>query len=405
MECRRSPPSADLGTCATAPAPADEVAPVRPLEHRFGLGREEGRAVDDGPGGPPSWNVGGHLPPKDKSQRVLAYPRPYMKLVIQIPCHDEEGSLARTLAELPASVPGFDVVERILIDDGSTDASAEIARACGIDGVVSLPGRQGLARAFLTGLEAALRRRADVIVNTDADNQYRGADVARIVQPILEGRADMVVGERPIGDMAFSFAKRALQRIGSAVARHVSGTKVPDATSGFRAYTRDAALQINVFSTFSYTLETLIQLGLRQARIVSVPIRVNPVERPSRLYRSVPEFVLRQGLTIFRIYSIYRPFELFAGPGATLVLLGVIVGLRFLALFAMGAGQGHVQSLILASLLVSTGALLLLAAVLASLTGANRALLEDLRVRLRRLELEDVPSPIAARSEAPRPAG
>jgi glycosyltransferase involved in cell wall biosynthesis len=328
-----------------------------------------------------------------------------MKLVIQIPCHNEEESLGRTLAELPSSVPGFDVVERILVDDGSTDGSGGVARAHGIDDVVTLPGRQGLARAFLAGLEASLRRGADVIVNTDADNQYRGADVARIVQPIFEGRADMVVGERPIRDMPFSFVKRALQRIGSAVARHVSGTTVPDATSGFRAYTRDAALQINVFSTFSYTLETLIQLGLRQARIVSVPIRVNPVERPSRLYRSVPEFVLKQALTVFRIYSIYRPFELFAGPGVTLVLLGVIVGVRFLALFAMGGGQGHVQSLILASLLVSTGALLLLAAVLASLTGANRALLEDLRIRLRRLELEGGGSAGTKGTAESRPAG
>jgi glycosyltransferase involved in cell wall biosynthesis len=328
-----------------------------------------------------------------------------MKLVIQIPCHNEEESLGRTLSELPSAVPGFDVVERILVDDGSTDASAETARAHGIDDVVVLPGHQGLARAFLTGLEASLRRGADVIVNTDADNQYRGADVSRLVRPILEGDADMVVGERPIDEMAFSLLKRALQRIGSAVARHVSGTTVPDATSGFRAYTRDAALQINVFSLFSYTLETLIQLGRRQARIVSVPVRVNPVERPSRLYRSVPEFVLKQGLTLFRIYAIYRPFELFAGPGVTLALLGLLVGVRFLVLFAAGRGQGHVQSLILASLLVSIGALLLLAAVLASLTGANRALLEDVRVRLRRLELRDTASRTDARTKEARPAG
>jgi hypothetical protein len=197
----------------------------------------------------------------------------------------------------------------------------------------------------------------------------------------------MVVGERPIEEMPFSFLKKLLQRVGSAVVRRVSGTTVPDATSGFRAYTREAALQISIFSAFSYTLETLIQLGLRRARIVSVPIRVNPVDRPSRLFRSVPEFVLRQALTILRVYAIYRPFELFAVPGSVLVTLGILTGVRFLVFFFAGTGGGHVQSLILASVLISTGGLLLLAAVLASLGSANRALLEDVRLRVRRLEL------------------
>jgi glycosyltransferase involved in cell wall biosynthesis len=311
-----------------------------------------------------------------------------MKLVIQIPCRNEEECLADTLADLPRSVPGFDEVEWLLVDDASTDRSVEIARAHGIDEIVILPRHRGLATAFLIGLEASLRRGADVIVHTDADNQYKGADVATLVRPILEDRADMVVGERPIDEMAFSPIKKLLQRVGSGVARRVSGTTVPDATSGFRAYSRDAALQINVFSRFSYTLETLIQLGLRRARIVSVPIRVNPVHRPSRLFRSIPEFVVRQALTLFRIYAIYRPFELFAVPGVLSILLGSLVGLRFVAQYAAGHGAGHVQSLILASILVSTGGLLLLTAVLASLTAANRSLLEDLRVRMRRLELE-----------------
>ena len=310
-----------------------------------------------------------------------------MKLAIQIPCYNEEATLAATLADLPRSVPGFETVEVVLVDDGSTDRSVEVARANGIDEVVALPGHQGLATAFVAGLEASLRRGADVIVHTDADNQYRGADVTRLVEPILEGQADMVVGERPIGEMAFSATKKLLQRLGSGVVRRLSGTRVPDATSGFRAYTRDAALQINVFSSFSYTLETLIQLGLRRARIVSVPIRVNLVERPSRLFRSVPEFLTRQGLTIFRIYAIYRPFELFAWPGIVSLLIGIALGLRFVVFYVGGQGQGHVQSLILASLLVSLGGLLLLAAMLASLTAANRALLEDVRVRLRRQEL------------------
>ncbi|HEX9190091.1 MAG TPA: glycosyltransferase family 2 protein [Vicinamibacteria bacterium] len=311
-----------------------------------------------------------------------------MKLVIQIPCRDEEESLPRTLADLPRALPGFDSIEWLLVDDGSTDRSVETARAHGVHQVVSLPGRRGLATAFLAGLEAALKRGADVIVNTDADNQYRGADVAALVRPIVEGRADMVIGERPADSMAFSRAKRLLQRLGSAVVRRVSGTAVPDATSGFRAYSRDAALQLNVFSTFSYTLETIIQLGLRRARIVSVPIGVNPVSRPSRLFRSIPEFVAKQAITILRIFVIYRPVETFAWPGLVLVVLGLAPGLRFLLLYLDGRGQGHVQSLILASLLVSIGALLLLAAMIASLSAANRVLLEDLRLRLRRLEAE-----------------
>jgi len=311
-----------------------------------------------------------------------------MKLVIQLPCHNEEESLPRTLADLPRAVSGIDSIEWLLVDDGSTDRSVETARAHGIDHVVSLPGRRGLATAFLAGLEAALQRGADVVVNTDADNQYRGADVEALVRPIVEGRADMVVGERPADSKAFSPAKRFLQRLGSAVVRRISGTAVPDATSGFRAYTRDAALQLNVFSSFSYTLETIIQLGLRRARIVSVPIGVNQVVRPSRLFRSIPEFVFKQALTIVRIFVIYRPVETFAWPGVVLVVLGLVPGVRFLVLYLTGDGQGHVQSLILASLLVSIGTLLLLAAMIASVSAANRVLLEDLRLRLRRMEVE-----------------
>jgi glycosyltransferase involved in cell wall biosynthesis len=311
-----------------------------------------------------------------------------MKLVVQIPCANEEESLPSTLADLPRSVPAFDTVEWVLVDDGSTDRSVEVARAHGIDDVVSLPGRRGLASAFLAGLEAALRRGADVIVNTDADNQYRGADVEKLVRPIVEGRADMVVGERPADAAAFSPLKRLPQRLGSAVVRRISGTAVPDATCGFRAYTREAALQVNLFSSFSHTLETIIQLGLRGARIASVPIGVNPVVRPSRLFRSIPEFVLKQASTIVRIFVIYRPFEIFAWPGALLVFLGLVPGLRFLLSYAAGRGQGHVQSLILASILVSIGGLLLLAGMIASVVAANRVLLEDLRVRLRRLEIE-----------------
>jgi glycosyltransferase involved in cell wall biosynthesis len=321
---------------------------------------------------------------------TLVYAGAAMKLIVQVPCHNEEDSLPHTLAALPRSVPGFDSVEWILVDDGSTDRSVEVARSHGIDHVMSLPARRGLASAFLAGLEAALRRGADVIVNTDADNQYQGADVEKLVRPIVEGRADMVIGERPPDATAFSPAKKVLQRLGSAVVRRISGTAVPDATSGFRAYTREAALQLNVFSSFSYTLETIIQLGVRRARIASVPIGVNPVARPSRLFRSIPEFVLKQALTIVRIFVIYRPVEIFAWPGVLFVFLGLLPGLRFLLYYMAGRGQGHVQSLILASILVSTGGLLLLAAMIASVGAANRVLLEDLRVRVRRMEIEQV---------------
>jgi glycosyltransferase involved in cell wall biosynthesis len=311
-----------------------------------------------------------------------------MKLVVQLPCYNEEESLPRTLADLPRAVPGFDTVEWLLVDDGSTDRSVETARLHGIDHVVSLPGRRGLASAFLVGLETALQLGADVVVNTDADNQYRGADVERLVRPIVEGRADMVIGQRPADSMAFSTAKGLLQRFGSAVVRQAAGTPVPDATSGFRAYSQEAALQINVFSGFSYTLETIIQLGLHGARIVSVPIGVNPVTRPSRLFRSIPEFVFKQARTIVRIFIIYRTVEIFAWPGVALVVLGLVPGVRFLLLYLAGRGQGHVQSLILASLLLSTGVLLLLAAMIANVTATNRVLLEDLRLRLRRMEIE-----------------
>lgn len=320
-----------------------------------------------------------------------------MKLAIQIPCRDEEESLPRVLAELPRSVAGFDDVEWVLIDDGSSDRSAGLARAAGVDEVVSLPGRRGLAAAFLAGLEASLRRGADVIVQTDADGQYRAADIPALVRPVLEGRADMVIGERPLSTMGISLAKRALQRLGSAVVRRISGTRVPDATSGFRALTREAALRVNVFSSFSYTLETIVQLGLQRARVVSVPVGAIQVRRPSRLFRSTPEFVLRQSWTLLQIYALYRPFELFAASGAILTLLGALPAVRFLVLLARGGGQGHVQSLILAALLIVLGGLLLLASLLASLTAANRVLLEEVRLRLRRLELE------RAGSASPRP--
>jgi len=311
-----------------------------------------------------------------------------MKLVIQLPCHNEAESLPHTLAELPRAVPGIDIVEWILVDDGSTDRSVEIARLHGIDHVVSLPGRRGLASAFMAGLETALRLGADVIVSTDSDNQYRGADVAALVRPIVEGRADMVIGQRPADSTAFSPVRGLLQRLGSAVVRNAAGTSVSDATSGFRAYSQEAALQINVFSRFSYTLETIIQLGIHRARIVSIPIGVNSVTRPSRLFRSIPEFVVRQALTIVRIFVIYRTVEVLAWPGVALFVLGLLPSVRFLSLYLAGRGQGHVQSLILASLLLSVGVLLLLAAMVASLAATNRVLLEDLRVRIRRMEIE-----------------
>lgn len=307
-----------------------------------------------------------------------------MKLIIQIPCYNEAGTLAIALAALPRQVPGFDTVEWLIIDDGSTDDTMAVARANGVDHVVRHTSNQGLARGFMTGLDSCLRLGADVIVNTDADNQYNADDIPALTKPILEHRADIVVGARPIETIEhFSPVKKLLQKLGSWVVRVASKTDIPDAPSGFRAMSRAAAQRLMVFNDYTYTLETIIQAGQKNMAITSVPIRVNGDLRPSRLVKSIPSYIKRSIVTIIRIFIIYRPFRFFGTIGAVLFGAGFLLGLRFVWKYLGGEGEGHVQSLILAALLLGMGFQTLLIAVVADLLSANRKLLEDVRYRLR----------------------
>ena len=307
-----------------------------------------------------------------------------MKLLIQIPCYNEADTLAIALAALPRQVPGFDVVEWLVIDDGSRDDTVEVARANGVDHVVSHSHNQGLARAFMTGLNTCLSLGADVIVNTDADNQYNADDIPKLTAPIVAHRADIVVGARPIETIKhFSPAKKLLQKLGSWVVRVASKTDIPDAPSGFRAMSRSAAQRLMVFNDYTYTLETIIQAGQKNMAITSVPIRVNKDLRPSRLVKSIPSYIKQSIVTIIRIFIIYRPFRFFATIGVVLFSIGFLIGLRFLWHFINGEGAGHVQSLILAAALLLMGFQTLLVAFLADLLAANRKLIEEVRFQLR----------------------
>jgi glycosyltransferase involved in cell wall biosynthesis len=306
-----------------------------------------------------------------------------MKLVIQIPAYNEEVMLPRALASIARQVPGFSQVEVLVIDDGSTDSTADLAREVGADRVVRLPAHRGLAAAFSAGLEEALAMGADVIVNFDADLQYDAADIPALVAPILEGRADLVVGDRGPGQLAhFSPGKRLLQRIGSWVVRQVSGLEVADAASGFRALTREAARRVNVFSRMTYTLETLIQAGSKDLRVASVPVRARPPERRSRLFTSVGKYVLVQGANVLRITALYKPLKIFSAAAGVFLVAGLLLGLRFLWFYFFGENPGgHVQSLILAAVLIVVGAQTFLIALLADLVAINRTLLEELKLR------------------------
>jgi len=315
-------------------------------------------------------------------------PRPASrKLIIQIPCYNEAGTLAIALGALPRSVPGFDVVEWLIIDDGSTDATVAVARTAGADHIVSHPVNRGLAAAFKTGLEAALSLGADVIVNTDADNQYDASDIPTLTRPILNREADMVVGARPIKDTDhFSWLKKRLQGLGSWVVRAASKTQIADAPSGFRAFTAEAAMRLNVFGAYTYTLETIIQAGLSDLKIVSVPIHTNPDLRPSRLVRSIPTYVRRSIGTIFHMFLIYRPLVLFVGVGLVAISIGLALGARFIYFLATGDGAGHIQSVVLAALAIILGSLTLVMAMVANLISVNRKLGEQILFRIRRLE-------------------
>ena len=307
-----------------------------------------------------------------------------MKLIIQIPCLNEAATLPIALADLPKQIPGIDVIETLIIDDGSRDETVAVARAHGVDHVVGFRSNQGLARAFMLGIQACLERGADIIVNTDADNQYNGADIAELVRPIVEDRADLVIGARPIANIRhFSPVKKLLQKLGSWVVRRVSSTDVADAPSGFRAMSRDVGLVLNVFSDYTYTLETIIQAGQKNLRVVSVPIRVNGDLRPSRLVRSITSYVRRSVLTMLRIFIVYRPLRFFITISLIPLGLGLALCGRFLVYYFLNNGAGHVQSLIFAAVLLLVAFQTMLLAVLADLQSVNRRLLEDLQQRER----------------------
>ncbi|HDH04472.1 MAG TPA: glycosyltransferase family 2 protein [Nitrospirae bacterium] len=309
------------------------------------------------------------------------------KLIIQIPCYNEEAALGITLSSLPREIPGIDVIEWLIIDDGSTDRTVEVARSHGVDHVIHLPRNQGLARAFMSGLEACLKAGADIIVNTDADNQYSADDIPRLVEPILSGKAEIVVGARPIAEIKhFSPIKKILQKLGSWAVRFASKTDIPDAPSGFRAMTREAAMRLNVFNKYTYTLETIIQAGQKDMAITSVPVRTNEELRPSRLVKSIHSYVRRSVLTIIRITMTYKPFEFFAVPGMIAFALGLLLFLRFFYFYFTGDGAGHVQSVILAALLLGTGFFLSVVGLLADLISVNRKLLEKLDWRIQQME-------------------
>lgn len=283
------------------------------------------------------------------------------------------------LAALPQRIAGVDAIEVLVINDGSTDRTVEVARSLGVQHVVGFPRNQGLAKAFMLGIRTCLERGADIIVNTDADNQYNADDIPALIQPILAGNAEIVVGARPIGSIQhFSLIKKILQRLGSGVVKRFSGTNVADAPSGFRAFSREAAARLNVFSEYTYTLETIIQAGQKNMSIVSVPVRVNPDLRPSRLVRSITSYVRRSMVTMLRILIIYRSFSFFLSVGSLLFLAGAALGGRFVYYYLTGSGSGHVQSLILAAVLMIFGFQTGLLAFIADLLSVNRRLLEEL---------------------------
>lgn len=313
-----------------------------------------------------------------------------MKLIVQIPCYNEEHTLAETVAAIPRQVPGIDKVEILIIDDGSSDRTVEVAREIGVDHIVRNKRNLGLARTFRKGLEASVKAGADIIVNTDGDNQYEGADIPKLVEPILAGRADMVIGDRQTDKVAhFSKAKKFLQWFGSGVVRRLAGIWVPDTVSGFRAFSRDVAIQMNIVSPFSYTIETVIQAGKRDMTVESVAVRTNPKTRESRLFKSIPAFIQRQLSTIVRMYAMYQPLKVFFIIGTFLTVIGALPILRFLYFYAIGEGGGHLQSLVLGGVLVVMGFIAYLAGLVADLISFNRQLLEMTLERVKRLEIEN----------------
>lgn len=313
-----------------------------------------------------------------------------MKLIIQIPCYNEAKTLPVTLKDLPKTIKGIDKIETLIVNDGSTDGTEEVARSLGINHIVILPKRRGLAYAFKTGLDKAIELGADIIVNTDGDNQYRGEYIPKLVAPILEGRADMVIGCRDISSIKhFSFIKKCLQRLGSYVVRKLSNSNIPDATSGFRAYSRECALRINVFSSYTYTLETIIQAGRTGIPITSIPIMTNEKLRESRLITSIPSYVVRSIATIIRIYLLYEPLKFFSRIGTLIIMISFLIGARYAYFFMFGAKKGgHIQSLLLGAVLFITGFMIIMIGLLADIISANRKINEDILYRLKKKDVK-----------------
>lgn len=314
-----------------------------------------------------------------------------MKLIIQIPCYNEEKTLTIALDALPKHIDGIDQIEYLIINDGSKDNTVQVARDWGVHYVVNFKKNKGLAKGFMAGLDACLRNGADIIVNTDADNQYCAEDIEKLVRPILEGRTDIVIGARPIDETEhFSFLKKKLQHLGSFVVRKASKSDIPDAPSGFRAYSREAAMRLNVVNEYTYTLETIVQAGRSKIAMESVPVRTNEELRPSRLFNSMFGYVKKSMVTIFRAFMMYKPMKFFTIVGSVIFLLGAALGVRFLVYFFMGTGRGHVQSLILCSTLLLLGFQTIVIGFLADVIAANRKLLEDVQYHVRKMEYDGV---------------
>jgi glycosyltransferase involved in cell wall biosynthesis len=315
-----------------------------------------------------------------------------VKLIVQIPCLNEEQTLPATVADIPRQIAGVDEVELLIIDDGCTDRTVEVARALGVEHVVRFARNRGLAAAFAAGLDACLRLGADIIVNTDGDNQYAGSDIPALIAPILAGAADMVIGDRQTDTIEhFSPLKKRLQKLGSWVVRQASNTAIPDATSGFRAYSREAALRVNVISDFSYTLETIIQAGKQRLAITHVPIHTNAKLRESRLISRLSRYLFNSGATILRVYAMYQPLRIFLTAGVLLFMAGLFLALRYLYFMFQGTGQafGHIQSVILSGVLLTAGTQIILIGILADLIATNRRLSENILLRMKRLEMRD----------------
>ena len=312
-----------------------------------------------------------------------------MKLIIQIPFYNEAETLEIALNDLPKKIDGIDEIEYLIINDGSADNTDQVAKNWGVHYVVNFRRNKGLAKGFMAGLDACLRNGADIIVNTDADNQYCGDDIEKLVRPILEGKSDIVIGERPIDQTEhFSPLKKKLQHFGSWVVRKASKTDIPDAPSGFRAYSREAAMRMNVINEYTYTLETIVQAGRNKMACTSVPIRTNGELRPSRLFNSMLGYVKKSMLTIIRAFMMYRPLQFFVSLGSILALIGVGIGIRFIYFFVLGQGNGHIQSLILASMMIILGVMTGIVGLQADVISANRKLLEDIQYHVRKLDYD-----------------